>query len=107
MTAIHVDVPAELIDPSGADVHKFWDVPIQAALAELTGLPVAEVDIDTDGEGGYVATIGSGAWTLVLDLPRAACDFLDFRWENGGPGDPFAFDIEVPDWIVRLLERAR
>lgn len=102
MTAIHVEVTAELI-AEFPDVRKHWDGPVNAALRMLTD---QDVDIDGDGQDGYVATIGQDAWTLVIDLPEAAADFLDYRWEGGGPGDPFAFDIEVPEWIVVLVARA-
>lgn len=101
MTAIHVEVTAEDIAAFPA-YHKEWDGPVRRALEELTA---EQVDIDGDDDV-YVATIGQGAWTLVLDLPVAACRFLDRRWENEGPGVPFAFDIDVPAWVVDLVTGA-
>lgn len=72
-----------------------WADPVERALARLTG---QQVDIDGGDGGLLVATIGQGAWTLVVDLPAEAGTWLDARW-GGTTGEPFAFDLEVPEWV--------
>lgn len=103
MSAIRVTVTAEQITAAGHP-HRGWHEPLSTALAELTGQ-----DVDIDGGGGpdepNVATIGQEEWTLVIDLPPAANEWLDARW-NGEDRGPISFDIEVPDWIVALVARA-
>jgi hypothetical protein len=74
--------------------------PVRLALARLTG---QSVDIDLDGDDGYVATIGEGDWTIVVDLPAAANDFLDARWSGDARGEPFGFDLPVPTWLADLI----
>lgn len=109
MTAIRVAVTAEHIaggakptDPDDPNFHetynRLWAVPVERALGELTG---QEVDVSGDGYGTCVATIGTrgSAWTVVIDLPDAAIAWLNARWETGAAGEPFTFEIEVPEWV--------
>jgi hypothetical protein len=100
VTALRVEVLET--DIPDAPPHKTWDDPLAAALARLTGQDVA---IDSAGDYEYMATIGSGGWTLVVDLPRAASEWLDERW-NGKAMGPIAFDLQIPDWVVVLVAKA-
>jgi hypothetical protein len=103
MTAIRVEVTAEHIVDSGL-LPIEWATPVEQAIAALTDQDAA---IDGGGpDGPCVATIGQGEWSLVVDLPGEANRWLDARWSEEKPGEPFAFDIEVPDWIVALVARA-
>lgn len=103
VSAVRVSVTAQQI-ADAPDLHNHWDHPVRDALARLTG---QSVDIDGDGQDGYIATIGQDVWTIVIGpLPAAVKDFLDYRWENGGAGEPFDFDLEVPAWVVVLVAKA-
>lgn len=117
MAAIRVEVTAEQIEAAGGDRHA-WAQPVEAALEALTN---QQVDIDAGGHDDQpwsIATIGQGAWTIVVDLPPDAHAWLDRRWGQTDPtreepvpdiaarGEPFAFDLEVPAWIVALVARA-
>lgn len=108
MTAIHVSVTAEHIaagrnsDPALAH-NRLWGVPVEEALSELTG---EQVSIDGGDGTGNIATIGQGTWTLVVDLPEPANEFLDARWNDDVDGEPFEFDIAIDDWLVALLAKA-
>lgn len=77
-----------------------WAAPVEAALSDVFG---QSVDVDGGDGFGCVAAIGQGAWTLVIDLPDDASDWLNRRWEGEGPGAPLAFEIEVPRWIEVLF----
>jgi hypothetical protein len=104
VSAIRVEVTAEQI-AEFPERHKHWDGPVNVALRMLTG--GQGVDVDYQGEDdGYTATIGQDAWTVVVDLPEACNAFLDQRWNNEGEGEPFAFDLEVPEWLIALVARA-
>lgn len=102
MSSFTVSVTQEQIDDF-PDVRRHWDDPVAKALEELTGVAV---DIDGD-DNGYIATIGttSGS-TLVVDLPPAAAAWLNARWSSAdeAPGEPFTFEIEIPEWIARLVK---
>ncbi len=101
---VTVNVTAEQIAAAGDDRME-WAAPVEAAIAAIAGV---EVSIDGDGEHGCVATIGTtDSATLVLDLPEEASDFLDYRWEGGGRGDPFTFDLDLPAWLVAFVETSR
>lgn len=103
MTAIRVDVTASDIDLD-VDVKVAWADPVVLALERLTD---QQVSIDGDGEQGNIATIGTrGAWTLVVELPTAANDWLNARWDGAGAGEPFAFELLVPTWLVALVNGA-
>lgn len=97
MTAIHVEITAE--DMGDEQLPTSWAQPVERALARLTG---QEVDVDGDGSG-CLATIGAGAWTLVIDLPGDVSRWLDKRYCDGKPGRPFNFDLEVPSWVIELV----
>lgn len=101
MSAIHVEVTAA--DIAGAKPGtQGWAMPVEAALARLTG---QQVDVDGGDGTTNIATIGQGAWTVVIDLPMGANRWLNARWNDGSRNSrPFAFDIDVPDWIVALVE---
>lgn len=105
--SIRVEVTAEQIAIAGDD-RRDWAAPMEVALAALTG---EQVSIDGSEEITNVATISQGVWTLVVDLPAEANVWLERRW--GGDADdrmlgsePFAFDLEVPDWIEAFLAKA-
>lgn len=115
MAVVRIEVTAEQIAAAG-DRRMAWAEPVEAALAALTG---QEVSIDGAGpEFPCVATIGQDEWTIVLDLPDVANAWLDARWGQTDPtreepvpdiaarGEPFAFDLEAPDWIVALVPPA-
>ena len=104
MTTFRVVVTAEDIEPVATDVRREWARPVESALARLTG---ESVDIDGGGDYGNVATIGQGAWTLVVDLPENASEWLDHRWATGEPGESFAFDLVIPGWISNLAHGLR
>lgn len=116
MASIRVEVTAEQIAAAGDDRYH-WAKPVEDALAALTG---QEVDIDaaswsTAGEHWSIATIGQGAWTIVVDLPADANEWLKRRWgdeadsgaaastELADRGKPFAFELEVPAWVTALI----
>jgi hypothetical protein len=103
VTAIHVEVTAEDIEPMEGRMS--WADPVEAALARLTG---EEVDVDGGEIGGpNIATIGQGEWTLVVELPAAANLWLNGRWaDDDVKSEPFGFDLEVPEWVVGLVYRA-
>jgi hypothetical protein len=116
MAAIRVEVTAEHIaagakptdpdDPNWHEVYnRYWAVPVELAIAELTG-----VGVDVDGGGGdgtNIATIGTREdATLVVDLPPLVSGWLDDRWNGRGEGEPIAFDLEIPDWLVDLVRKA-
>lgn len=107
MTAIHVEITADDIAAADEVRPDAWCIPVERALARLTG---QDVSIDGDGLAGIgtIATIGQGSWTLVVDLPLHVNRWLNDRFE-GDLGDreaskPFAFDLPVPEWIVALVE---
>jgi hypothetical protein len=104
MTALRIPITADLIEQAG-DLHTGWDQPLAEALEHVTGQEVA-IDLGDagDSEHGptYMATIGQGDWTVVVDLPEAINRFLDERWQARSKGAPQVFTIEVPEWIVRL-----
>lgn len=107
MSAIRVDVTAEQIAAAGGDRHA-WAQPVEAALEALTG---QRVDIDSGGHDDQpwsIATIGQGAWTIVVDLPPDAHAWLDRRWDGDADdrllgSEPFAFDLDVPTWLTNLV----
>ncbi len=114
MSAVRVRVTAEDIadgakpgdptDPNWHETHnRFWATPVEEAIARLTG---ENVDVDGGDGTGCIATIGQGAWTLVIDLPEEVNRFLDARWNGEGDGEPFVFALEVPEWVVALVARA-
>lgn len=101
MTSIHVDVTAADLEVARTLPRMVaWSSPIEAVIARQTG---QDVDIDGDGKSGCIATIGQGAWTLVIELPEVADAWLDRRWQYGAVDEPIAFDIEIPDWILSLV----
>jgi hypothetical protein len=101
VTSFRVAVTAEHI-AAGVRPKKYrpgWRDPVELALAEFTGQ-----DVDTDGTPA-IATIGQGAWTLVIDLPPFVGGWLDLVYA-GKPVEPFEFEIEIPEWIHALVEAA-
>lgn len=105
MTTIRVSVTAEHIAAAeGLPVSDWWSSPVEQALGVLTG---EAVDVDGSTDDGNVATIGQGEWTLVVDLPEAANAFLNARWDGGVAGEPFDFDLVMPEWIVSLAHGVR
>jgi hypothetical protein len=101
MSSIHVDVTVEHIAAGGRGRME-WARPVELAIAAATGVPA---DIDGgDGEGVCVATIGGRTEraVLVIDLPPDASAWLDRNW-LGESVEPFAFDIELPDWLADLI----
>lgn len=115
MVSIHVAVTAEHIAAAG-DWRMKWAEPLEAAIAELTG---QYVDIDGgDADGQCIATIGQGEWTVVVDLPKEANDWLARRWGDAPSGfaspetledrgEPFEFDLPIADWVVDLIRDPR
>jgi hypothetical protein len=108
VSAIRVEVTSDQIIAAGEE-GRDWATPLEVALAGLTG---QEVSIDGDDtEGHCIATIGQDAWTFVVELPDAANEWLDRRWDGDADdrlgSEPLAFDLEVPDWVVRFVGRAR
>jgi hypothetical protein len=104
MSAIRVEVTAEQL--RGFSYRAAWATPIEAALEALTG---QSVDIDGGGPAGpCVATIGTrdSAWAIVVDLPQAATDWLDYRWQGGTDSGAIAFEIEIPTWVTYLVCRS-
>ncbi len=105
MAAIRVEVTAEHI--AAADALRLNDLsrPVTDALAEVTGQ-----DVDVSGSepyGTWIATIGGGEWTLVVDLPTEANAWLNGRWDHEpGSSEPIAFDLEIPEWIAGLVRKA-
>lgn len=108
VTAADIAAGAKPTDPTDPNWHerhnRFWAVPVEAALARLTG---QEVDVDGGGGTGHIATIGQGAWTVVVDLPDVVNRFLDARWEGEGDGEPFEFELVADPWLVALVGGAR
>jgi hypothetical protein len=102
VTAIHVSVTAEDIEAARPRVaFKAWAAPVEDALARLSG---QAVDISGDTDEGNLAAIGQGSWTLVIELPTPANRWLNRRWRESIDGsEPFAFDIEIPDWVLSLV----
>ena len=101
--AIRVEVTAAQIEAAG-DAPMAWAEPVEAALAALTDQKVS-IDVG-DGDGTCIATIGQDEWTLLVDLPADVGRWLDARWNGTEPGEPFAFDLPVPEWVVELVARA-
>lgn len=105
MKTIRVNVSAEDIAAAG-DLRKgvgWWQWPVRRALEGLTG-----VDVDIDGGDGdnCIATIGGKEdTTLVVELPTEASAWLDLRWHEKVPGEPFFFELSLPDWLVALVTR--
>jgi hypothetical protein len=107
--SIRVQVTAEQIAAAGDD-RMAWAAPVEDALSIAFGGEA--VSIDGGGpDFPAVATISHSEWTLVIDLPAAATEWLDRRWD-GDPDDrllgsePFAFDIEIPTWLSDLVRIA-
>lgn len=100
MTSLFVEVTAEQIAEAEA-LPRGWADPVEAALAQLTGQDVS-IDGDLDGT---IATIGQDEWTLVINLPSEASAWLNARFDDRSPGEPFSFRIEVPTWLTDLLAR--
>jgi hypothetical protein len=97
MSSIHVEVTAEQIAAAGRGRME-WAYAVEMAIAAAAGVPA-----DIDG-GDCVATIGGRAEqaVLVIDLPTEASAWLDRNW-LGETVEPFAFDIELPDWLANLI----
>lgn len=75
--------------------------PVELAIAEATGQAViCDQDVETE-----MATIGSGHNVLVVDLPPEQAEWID-RYYKGEPVEPFDFDIEIEDWLARLIYAA-
>jgi len=92
------------IQVSAENLAAFWAVPVERAIADMTGVAV---DIDRDDDI-YIATIGTvESATLVVDLPPKVNAFLDARWNGEGDGEPFEFDLALPDWLVDLVRASR
>ncbi len=102
MASIRVEVTAEHI--AACDALRLNDLsrPVSDALAEVTG---QYVDVSgSEPYGTFLATIGDGEWTLVVDLPAQANAWLTGRWDHEpGSSEPIAFDLEIPDWLVDLV----
>ena len=103
MKTLRVQVTAE--DIAAADNHPgahWWAWPVQTALEGVIG---ADVDIDRDVPEGYMATIGAQdeTATLVLTLDVNVEAFLDARYERDIPGEPFFFELSLPDWLCALV----
>jgi hypothetical protein len=79
----------------------WWQWPVKRALEGIIG---QDVDIDGDAEA-CVATVGGtdDAATLVLNLDVNAVAFLDARYDRDIPGEPFFFELTLPDWLVALV----
>lgn len=110
VSAIRVEVTAEHIAacprlPETGDGYRsghpdHYD-PVELALTQITGCEV-RCDQDEDTE---MATIGNGVNVLVLSLPIVQARWID-RWYRGDPIEPFAFDVEIEDWLVAMVARA-
>lgn len=103
MRTIRVSVTAE--DIAAADEVQgrmdWWQWPVKRALEGLIGQ-----DVDIDGDvANCVATVGGSddAATLVLNLSGIAVAFLDARFEHDVPGEPFFFELALPDWLCALV----
>lgn len=102
MTAVRVVVREDHMNDVDAKIA--WADPVIEALAELTG---EDVMVDSDGDLGAIATIGQGAWTIVIDLPAAATTWLNRRYDHDERGEPFDFEIEIPTWVSDLVRDDR
>ena len=106
--AIRVEVTAQDVafgrNP-GEGHNPYWATPVERALTRV--FAEQEVSVDGDGALGSIATIGQDEWTLVLDLPEAATAWLLRRWELAEEGEPFAFELTPPDWLVDLIRDVR
>jgi hypothetical protein len=106
MKTLRVDVSAE--DIAAADEVKgrvdWWQWPVKRALESLIG---QDVDIDGDGES-CAATVGASddSATLVLELDVNAVAWLDARYDREETGDPFFFELQLPDWLCALVDEA-
>ena len=103
---LRIDVTAEDIAAADTDAPQtlyWWDWPVKRALEARFG-----VDVDLDAESPVVATIGArdSECTLVVDLDVNASDWLDARWERHVVGEPFFFELSLPDWLVAAVEAA-
>jgi hypothetical protein len=103
---IRVSVTAEDIAAADADAPGealWWSWPVKRALEGLVG-----VDVDLDAENPVVATIGYSEEpaTLVIDLDVNASEWLDARWTRHVPGEPFFFELSLPEWLCALVEGA-
>jgi hypothetical protein len=119
MKTLRVSVTAEDIaaaEAPGIGKSDWWGWPLEHALEGLTG---EDVDVDGGDGSGCIATIGASdsPVTLVVDLPDNASEWLDRRWltlvsqdlELGReriPGEPFFFELALPDWLCALVEGA-
>jgi hypothetical protein len=112
MKTLRVSVTAEDIAAADTDAPQealWWSWPVKRALEALVG-----VDVDLDCESPVVATIGyseepgNRSWppTLVIDLDVNASDWLDARWTRHVPGEPFFFELSLPDWLCALVDGA-
>ncbi len=107
MKTIRVNVTAEDIAAADSDGNMpramWWDWPVKRALEGLIG---EDVDMDGDADGSYIATIGArdDSATLVIG-PFNAVAFLDARFDRDIPGEPFFFELTLPDWLCALVER--
>lgn len=106
MKTVRVNVTAEDIE-AAEEVYgrmDWWQWPVKRALEGLIG---ESVDIDHDLPQGYMATVGPSddQAVLVLSLDASAEAWLDARWDRGQAGEPFFFELSLPDWLVALVDR--
>jgi hypothetical protein len=103
MKTIRVSVTAEHIaEAEGKPRPDWWQWPVKAALEGLIG---EDADIDGDLPLGYFVTIGArdDNATLVVSLDANAEAFLEARYERDVPGEPFFFELQLPDWLRALV----
>lgn len=118
MTAIRIQVTAEDIAacPLLPDVGGGWRIaredqrdPVEVAIARVTGQVVTcDEDFDPNDPAAVhtqLATIGNGSSVLVTEIGAETLDWTD-RYYRGEAVEPFAFDLEIEDWLVALIARA-
>lgn len=96
MSRIHVEVTADNI----AAATRVSKDPVELAIARLTG---HDVSLDSDGpDADEIATIGDGRTVLVVSTAPTVGPWIE-RYYRGESVEPFAFDIEIEDWLVALV----
>jgi hypothetical protein len=110
MSTVRVQVTAEDIAAADTDSAvtrvSWWQWPVKRALEAFIGV---SVDVDRDMPDGYMATIGEhrgDATVLVTNLDVNAEAFLDARFDRNQPGEPFFFEITLPEWLCALVDEA-
>lgn len=110
--SIHVEVTADDIAaaariPDVGDgfksAHPESKDPVELAIARVAG---RDACLDSDGpDDDEIATIGDGRTVLVVSTAPTVGPWIE-RYYRGEIVEPFAFDIEVEDWLVKLLRAA-